>query len=598
MIGYRYPVQGLQPFTKTFGQPLHEPDCADTEVTQSGELINANENNVDSKDPEYVASQIEKSMRFSYESDGDESDASNEQEDPAESHSGKNDDDDDTFLNDHSDILPIDAPVETINTLKALKYHIESSENRCFTNLERQLLATIVQHGIFNANKNDSAENQAVVVEKVKEQQNTNQGTDPNMESSEKQQLPISATQIPPGLEGNYSREQTPDSQLISRKALLPTPGSYDEASHDLMVDSEGSKLFTKTTLPITEQKKMSKAVQSLKISEKLTRIQKSYHPDDEPTLQLFESMASTQEEDSGFDDLLASYTKSKAEGEKEPKYKSKTKILPPSSSFLKRQEKQNAAKQERYEKFQNDSHHDSHGHGSRRVVSREDYKREKRGEYERKNNEKEINYQYSSKGRRVKLNYKEDKREQAMPSAKGRSYSYHEADRKRSRSPDPVNEGDNKDGSSDEKAVDMLANLITQKFLSSMTESPELPCQLNAEQDPDPTISPPSTASHSTAFPPPTFITAATPAPFLPPPPILGNPIISVPQPIITGPMMVHPGPVPRADLIKINLNGNKKQDTNEQNKKGISFKLQSTVKEPPIIIDLENDIEEGEIS
>ena len=625
MIGYRYPIQGLQPFTKTFGQPLHEPDV---EEYSSKEPPPVQQNHDIIVDAKFAASQIEKSMRFSY--DSDDSDASGRLEETSEQHPPPEDNAE--FLTNHSDILPSDAPIDTINTLKALKYHIETSENRCFTNLERQLLATIVQHGIFNANKEESVPDlneQVELGEQVQQseiqQMDVHQGEIQPKETQTSQvvhestssvrnnqnELEVntdiqsahsSTTQVPPNLEENHIRENiTPsDTQSVSRKALLPTPGSYDEVSHVIMSENTGAMNFSKPTLPITEQKKLSKTVKSLKISDKLARIQNSYHPDDEPTLQLLESMAKKTEEESGYDDLLKSYskTKSQLEVEKEPKYKSKTKILPPSAEFLKRQEKHNASRHERYEKMQ----YDSQSHSSnRRVVRREDYEREKRS----KDQDREPSR------RRVKLNYKEDTPDHNLQIPKSQS-SYLDIERRgkrnsknnsknNSKSNSPETEvavEKNINASTEEKAVDLLANLITQKFLSTMTEVEELPGSKGQDMEPTApqTIAQPVSTLHSN-FPAPPFIHGHGP-PFFPPPlPMMAAnvPIMSAPLPIVTGPMMVHPGPVKRSNLITINLDTSPKKT-----KKNVVLKDSLTDSSAIVltqVIDLE-DVEEGEIS
>ena len=640
MIGYRYPVQGLQPFTKTFGQPLHEPDPLhesghneQIKVNEEQSLNNFEEQSATQKhdhDAMYVASQIEKSMGFSYgdDSDGDDSDVS--------SHLGSRSeqpippDEDDDFLAAHSDILPADAPTDTINTLKALKYHIETSENRCFTNLERQLLATIVQHGIFNAGKDDNPTNSSEQINseihegnvahdhnsienedrsqhagasqlsemqlqsksKTKEDHLTDNVLPAAQKAPHQHNLSASSStnvsQLPPHLAGNYIRENSPsDSQTVSRKALLPTPGSYEEVSHVLMSETEGSKNFSKPVLPINEQKKLSKTVKSLKISEKLARIQNSYHPDDEPTLQLLESMANKDVEESGYDDLLASYSKTKSQLEKEPKYKSKTKIIPPSSEFLKRQEKHQASRHERYDNMQ----YGFQNQGStRRVVRREDYERERR--------QKEQEHEPTR--RKVKVHYKEDKRVH-KPHGQG---AKNKQNRKKSKSPENVNKQTSEE-SSEEKAVDILADLITQKFLSTMTEVEVTPENSNPDQTPMlQTIAQPSSTVPS-SIPATPFI--STSAPFLPPPQMLPTPmmpIISTPQPLVTAPMMRHPGLIERQNLIQINLNSEKElEGTDEKNQtknpadKSELNNTESSQKEPELI-DLDPDIEEGEIS
>ncbi|KAL5257540.1 hypothetical protein ACHWQZ_G012463 [Mnemiopsis leidyi] len=614
MIGYRYPIQGLQPFTKTFGQPLHEPDPVEQdnilyEDREQGSMAFEDQlaNKKHDHDAMYVASQIEKSMGFTYgdDSDGDDSDVSGQLETHSEDPVLPDEDDD--FLAAHSDILPADAPIDTINTLKALKYHIETSENRCFTNLERQLLATIVQHGIFNAGKDNTSPNSgeqksseilessvtrdniAANNENRSQHVGTSQTSETQMLSDSQSKedhiteniipaaqstpqhnlsKPSSVSQLPPHLAGNYIRENSPsDSQTVSRKALLPTPGSYEEVSHVLMSETEGSKNFSKPMLPINEQKKLSKTVKSLKISEKLARIQNSYHPDDEPTLQLLESMSNKNVEESGYDDLLASYSKTKSQLEMEPKYKSKTKIIPPSSEFLKRQEKHQASRHERYS---DNMQYSSLSHSStRRVVSRDEYERERR--------QKEQEHQPTR--RKVKVHYKEDNR---VHSKYGQGVNTKHK-KSKSVSPEIVNNQTSVE-SSEEKAVDILADLITQKFLSTMTEVEDIGKSKPAKDSVLQTISQPS-STVSSSFSAPPFISNS--APFLPPPQLLATPmmpIISTPLPLVTAPMMSHPGPIERQNLIQINLDPKKKLP------EGNDVKNQ--------IIDLDPDIEEGEIS
>lgn len=514
MIGLQFPNQGLQPFTKKFGQSLHESDdekTIETKVIHENIQQDLSDQNfpividkpadlIDDSDEEvqtvsHGIIHLKESLQdFNYDSDGDES-ISSTIEDAGEEVIVEVDNK--TFLLEHSDILPNDAPIETIDTLKALKYHIESSENRSFTNLERQLLATIVQHGIFNA-KNDQEESKEKQTEKnlqtpdinhdeveksieIKDacvsdtQQSsgtdhiknnkTDQVHDKNMEESLSQISDSSEDSNIAENQKNVHPEaceyELPNKNVSSnsessatRKILLPTPGSFEEVTN-VLIDNGAPKNFSRPTLSIEEQIKLTKAIKALPISEKLKKIQNSCHPDDEPTFELFESMNKSNDKEPAYEDLLNTFSNQKQDKEAKPKYRSKTKILPPRNEFSKRQRQLG--------KDQRDS-----PNPNRRVVKRDSDEKT----YTIKNTKDPVK-------RKVKVQYKEvsNKKEIETGSCINNLPSKLDKDHSRKRKKqDTLNDVDGieyrSDDESKERAVDILTNLITQKFLDKISKA------------------------------------------------------------------------------------------------------------------------------
>ena len=214
---------GLQPFTKKFGEPLYSSN---------------NNNN--------------KSIPKSFEYDDDSDSDTIEEEDNNENIDSDNVD---PFLLDNSDILPLNSPPDTVNTLKALKNHIATSESRSFTNLERQLLATIVQHGILNKNVKDK---------------------------------PINVD----------------DSRPHKRSHHNTVSGGFEK-----FAKFEDDINENKTKINLDVQKKLNRKLKP-KIDRRLSH--KSYHPDDKPTLELLENVMEKKDDRPAYEDLLSSFLSTK----------------------------------------------------------------------------------------------------------------------------------------------------------------------------------------------------------------------------------------------------------------------------------------------
>eukprot|EP00116_Pleurobrachia_bachei_P005988 sb/3466250/ len=259
-----YPKQGLQPFTKVFGEPLYEVK-PEQEPTQTRKRRKTDEETKDEK-PQFIDD------GFDYSDDSDEE------------------------AEDFSDIIPENAPEDTINTLKTLSAHVRTSEKRKFTKLERQLLSTVVQHGIITGGAQSAPPQPSSAPE---------ESTKP--QPAKPRQVEPTSSSAPPPQQAHTSRQRQPSD--ISSGSPVDEPFDQDLpvplSRRALLSAPERSILLNRPILPQRTQKVMQKLRQKAHF----------YHPDDEPAVQLLEDMARSSNrgnEESIFDNAITSFYKRK----------------------------------------------------------------------------------------------------------------------------------------------------------------------------------------------------------------------------------------------------------------------------------------------